>query len=121
MDDDVEVSFLGSGERELRKVAARDPGRFNVLHALIAQIEEDGWHLSVRSELIKVLRSGTRVGEIRDLGPGGYRLFFFWIETGSGKELLVARVLPKRDVEGRARLNTVIASVEAVRARYLDG
>src|ERR1700756_2368257 len=84
--------------------------RFHVLHALIGQIEEDGWHLSVRSEVIKVLRPATRIGEIRDLGAGGYRLFFFWIDTWNGKDLLVTRVLPKRAVEGRARLNAVIAS-----------
>ncbi|HEV7586818.1 MAG TPA: hypothetical protein VGO40_01715 [Longimicrobium sp.] len=41
------------------------------------------------------------MSEIRDLGSGGYRLFFFWNDAPEVKELFVTHALPKRGVVGR--------------------
>ena len=68
---------------------------------------------------MKVLRNELCIGEIRDLGSGGYRLFFFWVDGSEVRELFVTHALPKRDVEGKARLNRVIEAVAANRRRFL--
>jgi hypothetical protein len=59
------------------------------------------------------------VGEIRDLGSGGYRLFFFWTEAGDGRDLHISHVLPKSRVTGRARIAAVLDAVERIRERFL--
>ena len=99
----------------MRKLAKSDPRRFVLVDGRIRQVEEDGWILSTRSELVKVLRNELCIGEIRDLGSEDYRLFFFWIDGADVKELFVTHALPKRDVVGKARLNRVIAAVAAIR------
>jgi hypothetical protein len=87
---------------------------------LLAQVEENGWTLSIHAALIKVLRSETCVGEIRDVGSGGYRLLLFWHDVGDIRELWICRVLPKRDVEGKRRLSDLCDAVEELRRRFLE-
>lgn len=113
------VLFTKAAEKEMRAVAENDPKRALVIAALISQVEENGWKLSTKSEVIKPLRNSKCVGEIRDMGSGGYRLFMFWHDTETVRELWVCRVLPKRDVEGRRRLNEICDAVEKVRERFL--
>lgn len=119
MSDHCSVFFLPPADRQMRKLAKADPKRFAIVDGRVRQVEEDGWILSTRSELVKVLRNDLCIGEIRDLGSGGYRLFFFWVDTPEVKELYVTHALPKRDVVGRARLNQVIEAVAAIRRRFL--
>jgi hypothetical protein len=119
MSDHCRVYYLPPGDRQMRKLAKSDPRRFAIVDGRVRQVEEDGWILSTRSELVKVLRNELCIGELRDLGSGGYRLFFFWIEGVDVKELFVTHALPKRDVVGKARLNRVIAAVAAIRRRFL--
>jgi hypothetical protein len=38
--------------------------------------------------VIKVLRAKTKVAEIRDYGSGGYRLFMFWHDTHTTREIV---------------------------------
>lgn len=119
MSDDCRVYYLLPADRQMRKLAKSDPKRFAMVAKRIEQVEEDGWILSTRSELVKVLRSELCVGEIRDLGSGGYRLFFFWFDTPEARELYVTHALPKAEVQGRARLSGVIEAVARVRERFL--
>jgi hypothetical protein len=119
MSDHCSVFFLPPADRQMRKLAKADPKRFAIVDGRVRQVEEDGWILSIRSELVKVLRNDLCIGEIRDLGSGGYRLFFFWVDTAEAKELYVTHALPKRDVVGKARLNRVIEAVAAIRQRFL--
>lgn len=120
MSEHCEIRFIHAAAREMQGVAKKDPRRALILRDLLAQVEENGWKLSTTSEVIKVLRSGTCVGEIRDVGSGGYRLFFFWHDLAHVRELWICRVLPKRDVEGRRRLNDVCDAVESLRRRFLE-
>jgi mRNA-degrading endonuclease RelE of RelBE toxin-antitoxin system len=119
MSDHCAVFYLPPADRQMKKLAKQDPKRFAMVDGRIQQVEEDGWILSTRSELVKVLRNDLCIGEIRDLGSGGYRLFFFWQDLPEVKELYVTHVLPKRDVVAKARLNEVIAAVAKVRERFL--
>lgn len=121
MNEHVEVYLTDAAKRELKRLGKRDPARVQILNSVIEQIEENGWHLSVKAELIKVLRNKTCIGELRDVGSGGYRLFMFWHDASSGvREVWVCRVLPKSDVVGKARLNDVCDAVEKVRDRFYD-
>lgn len=120
MSDTCEVRFSPAAEREFRRLAKQDPERAVTLAGLIEQVEENGWKLSTRSEAIKVLRNKTCIGEIRDVGSGGYRLFFFWDDTPITRDLWVCRIIPKRDVQGRRRLNDVCDAVEEQRKRFLN-
>lgn len=119
MSENCKVYFTSAAKKEWDKVASVDPERFAILEALIDQVEENGWKLSTNSDVIKVLRAKEKVAEIRDYGSGGYRLFMFWHDAGTARELWVCRILPKRDVTGRRRLNDVCDAVEKVRARFL--
>lgn len=118
MSDHCRVEFLPGAVRDLRRIAKQDPARLVIIEGKVAQVEEDGWILSTRSELVKVLRSQTCVGEIRDLGSGGYRLFFFWADSEDGRVLYVTHALPKSQVTGRARLSGVLNAVEKLRDRF---
>lgn len=120
MNDDCEVHFTRAAAKEMLAVAKKDAKRAAILRALLAQIEENGWKLSTHSQAIKVLRNETCVGEIRDVGSGGYRLFMFWHDTADVRELWICRVLPKRDVEGTRRLNDICDAVEELRRRFLE-
>ncbi|HET7461616.1 MAG TPA: hypothetical protein VFJ82_10215 [Longimicrobium sp.] len=119
MSDHCQVRFLPGAVRELNRIAKHDPARLVVIERKVEQVEEDGWILSTKSELTKVLRSESCVGEIRDLGSGGYRLFFFWAAGDDGRDLYVSHVLAKSQVTGRARISTVLDAVEKVRERFL--
>ncbi|HEX2210856.1 MAG TPA: hypothetical protein VHG93_24445 [Longimicrobium sp.] len=88
--------------------------------ALLDQVEENGWKLSTKTQVIKVLRNETCVGEIRDVGSGGYRLFMFWHDVEETREPWICRVLPKRDVVGKRRLNEICDAVEELRRRFLE-
>jgi mRNA-degrading endonuclease RelE of RelBE toxin-antitoxin system len=120
MSDHCAVFYLPPADRQMKKLAKQDPKRFAIVDGRIQQVEEDGWILSTRSELVKVLRNDLCIGEIRDLGSGGYRLFFFWHDLPEVKELYATHVLPKRDVVGKARLNQVITAVASIRRRFLE-
>lgn len=119
MNDSCEVRFLGPGQKALVKLAASDPDRYLMIEELVHQIEDNGWTLCVNSQLIKVLRARERIGEIRDMGKGGHRLFFFWVETSHGRTLYVTSLPKKKDVMGKQRLNTYLDAVAAVRDRFL--
>jgi hypothetical protein len=120
MSEHCEIRFTRAAAKEMLGVAKKDSQRAAIIRALLAQIEENGWKLSTNTRAIKVLRSKTCVGEIRDVGSGGYRLFLFWHDTEDVRELWICRVLPKRDVEGAPRLNDVCDAVEALRKRFLE-
>lgn len=120
MNDHCEVRFTPAAAREATGIAKKDPRRAAILRELIAQVEEDGWKLSIHAEVIKVLREQTCVGEIRDVGSGGYRLFMFWNDTEDCRELWICRVLPKRDVESKRRLSEICDAVEKLRGRFLN-
>jgi hypothetical protein len=120
MSEHCTVQFVGPAERELQKLARRDPRRLLSIQALVRQVEEQGWKLSTNSEAIKVLRRPTCIAEMRSMGRGGYRLFLFWHDEGELRTLWVCRVLPKSDVVGKRRLSDVCDSVEAIRRRFLQ-
>lgn len=120
MSDDCTVYFTRAAAREMGRVADADPRRAVILRQVIGRIEENGWILSQHAELVRVLRAATCVGEIRDVGRGGYRLFFFWHVEDAARQLWICRVLPKREVEARARLAAVCDAVEAVRRRFYE-
>jgi mRNA-degrading endonuclease RelE of RelBE toxin-antitoxin system len=120
MNDHCEVLFTPAAAREMNSIAKKDPRRAVILRELIAQVEENGWILSLHSEVIKVLREQTCVGEIRDVGSGGYRLFMFWHDTEEARQLWICRIVPKRDVESKRRLSEICDAVEKLRRRFLD-
>src|SRR4051794_21981825 len=98
MSDHCEIYFTPAASRELRSVKKKDPARHLIIENTVENVAENGWILSARSEVIKVFHNRECQGEIRDVGSGGYRLFFFWHDTGVARELWICRVLPKRDV-----------------------
>lgn len=120
MAEHCEIRFTRAAAKEMLVVAKKDPKRAAILRDVLAQIEENGWKLSTNSQTIKVLGSKSCVGEIRDVGRGGYRLFMFWHDVADVRELWICRVLPKRDVEGTRRLNDVCDAVEELRRRFLE-
>jgi hypothetical protein len=120
MSEHCTVHLTRQAERDLARLAKRDPKRFLILEAAIGMVEENGWVLSVTSALVKVLREPTRVGEIRDIGKGGYRMFFFWHDRDSARQIWICRVTPKQSVVGRARLNDICNAVEKLRERFLE-
>jgi mRNA-degrading endonuclease RelE of RelBE toxin-antitoxin system len=120
MNEHCEIRFTSAAAKEMLGVAKRDPKRASILRELVAQVEENGWKLSTNSQAIKVLREETCVGEIRDVGSGGYRLFMFWHDKEHVRELWICRVLPKRDVEGKRRLSDICDAVEELRRRFIE-
>jgi hypothetical protein len=120
MSDHCAVWFTNAAIKEMRQVAKKDSMRAAIIRKLLSQIEENGWKLSVTSEVIKVLRHQTCIAEVRDVGSGGYRLFFFWHDTAAVRELWICRVIPKRDVAGKRRLNDICDAAEALRRRFLE-
>jgi mRNA-degrading endonuclease RelE of RelBE toxin-antitoxin system len=120
MSEHLKIQFTRAARRDAEKIGRSDPERLAAIEALLAEVEENGWVLSLRSEAIKVLRSKTCIGEIRLTGSGGYRLFFFWYDTNEARELWVSRILPKRDVTSHRRLSDVLDTVAEVRKRFLE-
>lgn len=119
INDRCEVYWLPPSDREMNKLRKTDPDRALILEELIFQVEENGWILSTKSELVKVLRAKTRVGEIRDVGSGGHRLFFFWEELPVCRKIYISAIPKKRDVTGKARLNGFLDAAEKLRTRLM--
>jgi mRNA-degrading endonuclease RelE of RelBE toxin-antitoxin system len=119
MSEHCEVHFTKAAKKELATLAKKDPQRALIIEATVAQVEENGWKLSTKAEVVKVLHNNKCIGEIRDVGSGGYRLLFFWHISVAARELWVCRVLPKRAVEGTRRLNELCDSVARLRERFL--
>jgi hypothetical protein len=120
MNDHCEVRFTPAATREVTGIAKKNLRRTLILREFTAQVEENGWKLSMHAEVIKVLREQTCVGELRDVGSGGYRLFMFWNDTEDCREVWICRVLPKRDVESKRRLSEICDAVEKLRGRFLN-
>jgi plasmid stabilization system protein ParE len=114
------VRFTRAATKDLAQLGRRDARHLLAIETLVERVEEQGWKLSTNAEAIKVLRSRTCVGEMREMGRGGHRLFFFWSDEGDVRTLQVCRVLAKKDVVGTRRLNAVCDAVEARRTRFLQ-
>jgi hypothetical protein len=97
-----------------------DADRVPHLEEAIEAVMENGWILSTSSQLIKVLDQKRHVGEIRDLGSGGYRLFFFWTDAGSSRAIFITAVEKKSKLKGKARVNRFIDAAAELRRRYLE-
>lgn len=117
MSEHCVVRFTDPAESVLGKLY-RDHERLASIQSAAARIEEQGWKLSTNSQAIKVLRNHACIGEIRVLGRGGYRLFFFWHDEGDVRTLWVCHLLPKKDVTSKRRLNQICDSVEDCRERF---
>jgi hypothetical protein len=121
MMDTCEVEFSDAAERQMRRVGSRDPDRYPVIQSVVDQVEEQGWVLSTKSKLIRVLDQAEQIGEMRDVGRGGYRLFFFWHIEGSGRRrLIVTAVEKKSGLLGRARVRGFIRSAAKRRKEFLE-
>lgn len=118
--DDCNIRFLPGAARALRKLGGSNPDRLPFIFAALERITENGWILSVHSAVIKVLDERRQLGEIRDMGSGGYRLFFFWLDDGSARTLFITGLEKKSKLEGKARLNDFLDAADALRRRYLE-
>lgn len=99
----------------MRKLGRSDPDRIPFILAALARITENGWILSVHGSVIKVLDGQRQIGEIRDMGSGGYRLFFFWIDGRFARTLFVTALEKKSKLKGRARVNDFIEAADLLR------
>jgi hypothetical protein len=118
MDDSCVVVLLAAAERDLGRLARRNPDRFASIQAVIETVVERGWRVSLQNEVIKILDADGQIGEIRDVGRPGHRLFFFWMDADI-RILYVARVEKKADVTGRARFSACIDATRNARRRFL--
>lgn len=119
--DTCAIEFLPGARKAMRRIRRRDPGRIPFIDHALRAVVHNGWILSVHGELIKVLDQRRHVGEIRDLGRGGYRLFFFWEEGETARTLFLTAIEKKSKLEGNARLNEFIEATAAMRRRHSDG
>jgi hypothetical protein len=117
MGDKCEVNWCKPTARELLKLAKKDRAGIARLQAHIGHVEDFGWDISTKSELIKVLKEDTRIGEIRDMGKGGYRAFFYWEETETSHEIHITAI-PKKNTLTPKRVNEFIKAAE--NRRQLD-
>ncbi len=120
MNDHCAVEFLGPAVKALEKLIKADPSSGLMIESAVTQVQENGWILSTKSRLIRVLKNKSRIGEIREMGPVGHRLSFFWVETPSAKVLYVTAIAKKKDLANRARLNDFITAAEARRTQFLE-
>jgi hypothetical protein len=120
MSDTCEVYLLDPADKDLEKIKRKAPERAIFIQEAIAMVEENGWILSTRSQLIKELRTKDQIGEIRDVGSGGYRLFFFWSIEETVRKLFITAVVKKSDVVAKVRLNTYLDAAKKMRDRYLN-
>jgi hypothetical protein len=104
----------------MRKLGRSNPDRMPFILAALARVTENGWILSVHSGVIKVLDERRQVGEIRDMGSGGYRLFFFWLDGRSARTLFVTALEKKSKLKGKARVNDFIDAADVLRRRYIE-
>lgn len=118
--DTCKICLLPAARRSLRKINKNDAGRLHSINHALTTVTHNGWILSVHSELIKVLNQRQHIGEIRDMGSGGYRLFFFWKDDDSGRTLFVTGIEKKSRLKGKARLNAFIAAAAKMRRRYVE-
>lgn len=120
MSDTCRVERIGAADRDLKKIAKKDSKWFLIIVDTIKTVEENGWILCTRSQLIKVLDQNRHVGEIRLPGKGGYRLFFFWHDEASMRVLYITAMPQKKDVEDTKRLNSFVDTAAERRRRYLE-
>ncbi|HEY0035401.1 MAG TPA: hypothetical protein VGB66_01875 [Longimicrobium sp.] len=119
MNDHCVIYWAEPAQKELRALGRRDPLQAAILRRVAKRIEENGWILSTKAALVKVLRRDECVGELRDVA-GGYRLFMFWHDTPAAREIWVCRIIPKRDVVSHRRLSDICNAVALVRKRFLE-
>jgi len=79
---------LPGADKAIRKLRKTDPDRLPLLDGVLADVLVNGWILSVHSAA-KSSRPAAADREIRDLGSGGYRLFFFWHDEPSPRTLYI--------------------------------
>jgi hypothetical protein len=111
MGDKCEINWCKPAEKELRKLAKKERLAAVKLQANIGHVEELGWEGAKRVELIKVLKEKTRVGEIRDMGKGGHRAFFYWEEDEASHQIYITAI-PKKNILTQARINDFIDAAE---------
>ncbi|WP_420129797.1 hypothetical protein [Longimicrobium sp.] len=116
--DTCEIRFLPGAEKALRKIRKSDPGRLPLIDEVLEDVLVNGWILSVHSATIKVLDQQLQIGEIRDLGSGGYRMFFFWHDSSSARTLYITALEKKSKLAGKARVNGFIDAADALRRRH---
>lgn len=109
-----------SGERSLKKLKKRKAEHAVRLESIIDDIENWGWELSKKAEIIKELGKG--IGEIREMGPGGHRPIFFWVDTDRGvRELWITDIPSKKDIIAKLRFNTIKKAAHDRRRDFLAG
>lgn len=118
--DTCRVHFLPGARTALGKVERSDRDRLPFIEEAVGSVIENGWILSAHSTLIKVLDQKRQIGEIRDIGSGGYRLFFFWRDGRSARTLFITALEKKAKLKGRARVQAFIDSADRLRRRYFD-
>lgn len=118
--DTCRIELLPGARKAMRRIRRKDPDRVPFIDHAIRTVVHNGWILSVHAGLIKVLDQPRHVGEIRDLGSGGYRLFFFWTDGASARTLFLTAIEKKSKLKGKARVNALIEATAALRRRYSD-
>jgi mRNA-degrading endonuclease RelE of RelBE toxin-antitoxin system len=114
------IRFLAGAQKAIRRIRKHDPDRMPFIDHALRTVVHNGWILSAHSGLIKVLDQRQHVGEIRDLGSGGYRLFFFWKDDESARTLFVTAIEKKSKLKGKARVNEFITAAAIRRRRYFE-
>jgi hypothetical protein len=114
------ILLLPGARKAMRWIRKHDADRMPFIDHAIRTVAHNGWILSVHGGLIKVLDQARQVGEIRDLGSGGYRLFFFWQDGQEARTLFITAIEKKSKLKGKARMNEFIASAAVLRRRYLE-
>lgn len=120
MNDTCRICLLSGAQKSVRKIRKNDADRLSFIEHALRTVVDNGWILSVHGGLIKVLDQRQQIGEIRDLGSGGYRLFFFWKDDDSARTLFITGIEKKSGLKGKARLNTFIAAAATMRRRYFE-
>lgn len=120
INDTCRIYLLPGAQKSLRKIRNNDADRVSFIEHALKTAVDNGWILSVHSELIKVLDQRQQIGEIRDLGSGGYRLFFFWNDDDSARTLFITAIEKKSRLKGKARLNSLVEAAATMRRRYLE-
>jgi hypothetical protein len=118
--DTCAIRFLPGADKDIRKLRKTDPDRLPLVDGVLADVLVNGWILSVHSAAIKVLDQQRQIGEIRDLGSGGYRLFFFWHDGPSTRTLYITALEKKSKLKGKARVEDFINAANTLRLRYLE-
>lgn len=117
--DTCVIRFMPSADKAIRKLRRSDPDRLPLIDEVLASVMVNGWILSVHGAAIKVLDQQGQIGEIRVVGSGGYRLFFFWHDGPSSRTLYITALEKKSRLKGKARVNDFIDAANTLRRRYL--